>query len=194
MNSDTTAIIGTIIGTGVALGVGLGTLVFMQIASVSTRVDDLRISMSSSIGGVQTATDTRVVDLQTAVNNSVDGLQAAVDSRINDLQGVTTNNVNALQAAMTNSVDDLQTAVTGSVDTVRDEIVHLRTALSSFDDRLRNVEVSFGQVDQRLIARPAATRPASCQARVPAGLERRRPSQRPAALRERCRRKSARAQ
>ena len=30
-------------------------------------------------------------------------------------------------------------------------VLHLRTDLSSFDDRLRNVEVSFGQVDQRLM-------------------------------------------
>ena len=94
------------------------------------------ITVVISVVGTGVALGSLMVSLignvQTAVNSRVD----LVNDRVGDLQDV-----------VNSRIGDVQTAIGG-----------LRTDVRSFDDRLRNVEIGFAQVDQRLSSlSPAAS-------------------------------------
>ena len=75
-------------------------------------------------------------NVQTAVNGRIDDLQDLVNDRVGDLQDV-----------VDSRIGDVQTA-----------IGELRTDVRAYDNRLRNVEIGFAQVDQRLSSlSPAAS-------------------------------------
>ena len=67
------------------------------------------------------------------VNARIDGLDGSVNARIDDLDG----SVNA-------RIDDLRADL-------RDFRSEVQARMDGFDTRLRNVEVAFGKVDQRLL-------------------------------------------
>ena len=112
----------------------LAGLLAAQIAGVSIRIDDL----DASVNG-------RIDDLDASVNGRIDDLDASVNGRIDDLD-----------TSVNGRIDDLRTDV-------RDFRAEVNTRLDAFDTRLRNVEIAFGKVDQRLLTIERVVLPASDQ-------------------------------
>ncbi len=69
------------------------------------------------------------------VNARIDDLRTELNARFDD--------VNA-------RIDDLRTELIARIEAVEGNLAGVRTDLRRFDDRLRAVEIAFGQVDQRL--------------------------------------------
>ena len=69
---------------------------------------------------------------------------AGVNSRIDDLD-----------SSLNGRVDNLDSSLNGRIDYLRSELQNFRaevnTRMAGFDTRLRNVEIAFGKVDQRLL-------------------------------------------
>ena len=72
------------------------------------------------------------------------GLVMNQNLRIDDLRGDLTGQVDDLRGDLTGQIDDLRGDLTGQIDDVKTDIRDMRT-------RLRNVEIAFGKVDQRLL-------------------------------------------
>ena len=64
--------------------------------------------------------------------------------RIDDLRGDLTGQIDDLRGDLTGQMDDLRGDLTGQIDDVKTDIRDMRT-------RLRNVQIDFGKVDQRLL-------------------------------------------
>ena len=73
-------------------------------------------------------------------------LQGEMNTRFNDLRG----GMNTRFDSMNTRFDDLE----GDVD-------NLRTDVRQMDERLRNVEIAFGKIDQRLLTLERAVIPAA---------------------------------
>ena len=58
-------------------------------------------------------------------------------------------------AGVNSRIDDLDASLNGRIDDLRSELQNFRsdvnTRMAGFDTRLRNVEIAFGKVDQRLL-------------------------------------------
>ena len=65
---------------------------------------------------------------------------AGVNARIDDVRDDLTTNLSAQIAGINARIDD-----------VRDDLRDMRATMDGFDTRLRNVEIAFGKVDQRLL-------------------------------------------
>ena len=72
------------------------------------------------------------------------GLVMNQNLRIDDLRGDLTGQIDDLRGDLTGQIDDLRVDLTGQIDDVKTDIRDMRT-------RLRNVEIAFGKVDQRLL-------------------------------------------
>ena len=72
------------------------------------------------------------------------GLVMNQNLRIDDLRGDLTGQIDDLRGDLTGRIDDLRGDLTGRIDDVKTDIRDMRT-------RLRNVEIAFGKVDQRLL-------------------------------------------
>ncbi len=72
------------------------------------------------------------------------GLVMNQNLRIDDLRGDLTGQIDDLRGDLTGQIDDLRGDLTGRIDDVKTDIRDMRT-------RLRNVEIAFGKVDQRLL-------------------------------------------
>ena len=72
------------------------------------------------------------------------GLVMNQNLRIDDLRGDLTGQIDDLRGNLTGQIDDLRGDLTGRIDDVKTDIRDMRT-------RLRNVEIAFGKVDQRLL-------------------------------------------
>ncbi len=72
------------------------------------------------------------------------GLVMNQNLRIDDLRGDLTGQIDDLRGDLTGQIDDLRGDLTGQIDDVKTDIRDMRT-------RLRNVEIAFGKVDQRLL-------------------------------------------
>ena len=72
------------------------------------------------------------------------GLVMNQNLRIDDLRGDLTGQIDDLRGDLTGQIDDLRVDLTGRIDDVKTDIRDMRT-------RLRNVEIAFGKVDQRLL-------------------------------------------
>ena len=72
------------------------------------------------------------------------GLVMNQNLRIDDLRGDLTGQIDNLRGDLTGQIDDLRGDLTGQIDDVKTDIRDMRT-------RLRNVEIAFGKVDQRLL-------------------------------------------
>ena len=72
------------------------------------------------------------------------GLVMNQNLRIDDLRGDLTGQIDDLRGDLTGQIDDLRGDLTGQIDDVKTDIRDMRT-------RLRNVQIDFGKVDQRLL-------------------------------------------
>ena len=72
------------------------------------------------------------------------GLVMNQNLRIDDLRGDLTGQIDDLRGDLTGQMDDLRGDLTGQIDDVKTDIRDMRT-------RLRNVQIDFGKVDQRLL-------------------------------------------
>ena len=81
-----------------------------------------------------------VVVLAALLSAQMAGQLAALNDRIDDVN---------------NRLDDMRADLTARIDGVRDDLTaridRLETRLDGIDARLRNVEIAFGKVDQRLL-------------------------------------------
>ncbi len=59
--------------------------------------------------------------------------------------------IDDLGASVNARIDDLDASVNARIDGLEGRIDRLEARLASFDERLRNVEIAFGKVDQRLL-------------------------------------------
>ena len=84
------------------------------------------------------------------VNNRIDDLQTTVSDRIGVLQTTVSDRIGVLQTTVNDRIGDVQTTVNDRIGDVRSDIGELRTDVRGFDARLREVEVGFGKIDQRL--------------------------------------------
>ena len=69
---------------------------------------------------------------------------AGVNARIGDLRADLTAQLSAQIAGVNARIDDLRADLTARID-------RIETRLDGFGERLRNVEIEFGKVDQRLL-------------------------------------------
>ena len=69
-----------------------------------------------------------------------------VNARFDDVNA----RIDDLRTELIARVDDLRTELTTRIEAVEGNLAGVRTGLRRFDDRLRAVEIAFGQVDQRL--------------------------------------------
>ncbi len=69
-----------------------------------------------------------------------------VNARFDDVNA----RIDDLRTELIARVDDLRTELTTRIEAVEGNLAGVRTDLRRFDDRLRAVEIAFGQVDQRL--------------------------------------------
>ena len=73
-------------------------------------------------------------------------LLSGVNARFDDVNA----RIDDLRTELIARVDDLRTELTTRIEAVEGNLAGVRTDLRRFDDRLRAVEIAFGQVDQRL--------------------------------------------
>ncbi len=73
-------------------------------------------------------------------------LLSGVNARFDDVNA----RIDDLRTDLIARVDDLRTELTTRIEAVEGNLAGVRTDLRRFDDRLRAVEIAFGQVDQRL--------------------------------------------
>ena len=76
---------------------------------------------------------------------------AGVNARIDDLRADLTAQLSAQIAGVNARIDDLRADLTARIDRIETRIDRIETRLDGFGERLRNVEVEFGKVDQRLL-------------------------------------------
>ena len=88
--------------------------------------------------------------LHTSLNTRIDDLRTDLTGRIDDLRTNLTGRIAGLRADPTNRIDN----VSGDVDDLRTDVRDMTT-------RLRNVEIAFGKVDQRLLTLERAIIPAA---------------------------------
>ncbi len=89
------------------------------------------------------------VFLLSGVNARFDDVNARFDdvnARFDDVNA----RIDDLRTELIARVDDLRTELTTRIEAVEGSLAGVRTDLRRFDDRLRAVEIAFGQVDQRL--------------------------------------------
>ena len=70
--------------------------------------------------------------------------------RIGDLQTTVNDRIGDLQTTVNDRIGDLQMTVNDRIGDLRSDVGELRTDVRGFDARLREVEVGFGKIDQRL--------------------------------------------
>ena len=58
-------------------------------------------------------------------------------------------------------IDDLRTDLTNRIDNLSSDVDDLKTDMRDMNARLRNVEIAFGKVDQRLLTLERAIIPAA---------------------------------
>ena len=73
-------------------------------------------------------------------------LSSGVNARFDDVNA----RIDDLRTELIARVDDLRTELIARIEAVEGNLAGVRTGLRRFDDRLRAVEIAFGQVDQRL--------------------------------------------
>ena len=112
----------------------LAGLLVAQIAGVNMRIDDLDASLTGRVDALDASVNGRIDDLDASVNGRIDDLDASVNGRIDDLR---------------TDLRDFRTEVSARLD--------------AFDTRLRNVEIAFGGVDQRLLTIERVVLPAADQ-------------------------------
>ena len=105
--------------------------------------------LSAQIAGV----NARVDDLRTDLTTQI----AGVNARVDDLRTDLTTQIAGVNAR----VDDLRTDLNARMD-------RIETRLDGLDERLRNVEIAFGRVDQRLLTIERIILPAPDQPDLPA--------------------------
>ena len=92
--------------------------------------------LSAQIAGV----NARVDDLRTDLTTQI----AGVNARVEDVRTDLTARVEDVRTDLTARVEDVRTDLTARMD-------RIETRLDGIDERLRNVEIAFGRVDQRLL-------------------------------------------
>ena len=75
---------------------------------------------------------------------------AGVNTRIDDLRAELIDRIDTVKADLTAEIATVRADITAEIATVRAEIGVVREDVRRMDDRLRAVEIAFGQVDQRL--------------------------------------------
>ena len=82
---------------------------------------------------------------------------AQMNTRISDLNDDLNSRIGDLRAEMNTRFTDLD----GDVDNLRADVRAVRSEMQQMSDRLRNVEIEFAKVDQRLLTLERAIIPAA---------------------------------
>ena len=99
-----------------------------------------------TIGSIIVALGAIAINQNSQLNTRISDLRGEMNTRFNDLRG----EMNTRFDSMNTRFDDLE----GDVD-------NLRTDVRQMDERLRNVEIAFGKIDQRLLTLERAVIPAA---------------------------------
>ena len=97
-----------------------------------------------TIIGTGVALGALLIGLVMNQNLRIDDLRGELTGQVDDLRSDLTGQVDDLRSDLTGQIDDLRSDLTGQIDDVKTEIRDMRT-------RLRNVQIDFGKVDQRLL-------------------------------------------
>ena len=140
--SDTRTIVVSIVGTGLATTTVIVAFTAIIASGINARFDDV----NNRIDGVNRNVNDRIDDVDRSVNTRIDDVNRTVNARFDDVNA----RIDDLRTELIAGVDDLRTELTTRIEAVEGNLAGVRTDLRRFDDRLRAVEIAFGQVDQRL--------------------------------------------
>ena len=89
-----------------------------------------------TIGSIIVALGAIAINQNSQLNTRIDDLRADMNSRFTDLDG---------------DIDNLRTDMNTRFADLDGDVGNLRTDVRQMSDRLRNVEIEFAKVDQRLL-------------------------------------------
>ena len=97
-----------------------------------------------TIIGTGVALGALLIGLMMNQNLRIEDLRGDLTGQVEDLRGDLTGQVEDLRGDLTGQVEDLRRDLTSQIDGIKTDIRDMRT-------RLRNVQIDFGKVDQRLL-------------------------------------------